>query len=316
MPTLLPIKAHKKIVFCKVETTYGTDAVPVAATDAMLVHNFSCIPLEDLHVDRNPAMPFFGNSGQIKVGEYMSMEYDIEATGSGTVAGAPAYAPPLRGCAFSESLTPITGPTIYSLITSAEESVTKYFYWDGELHKMLGAKGTSELKVSKGETIKIHTTWTGLYGGISAVSMPVPDLSRFPKPLPVNKVNTTFSVHGYAAVLHALTLTQGNVQAYKNAPNAERIDYTGRSSKGTLTIEATRIADKDFVAICRVEPPVLGAIALVQGVTAGSKFLFDATYTRLKKPRYSEDGGIGLLSMEFDAQYSTAGNDEFTYKTQ
>ena len=46
----------------------------MAGTDALLVHNFSCTPHEAQYEERDPALPFFGNQGQVKGGEMMRME--------------------------------------------------------------------------------------------------------------------------------------------------------------------------------------------------------------------------------------------------
>lgn len=312
----MPIKAKKKVIFCKAETTYGTDAVPVAATDSMLVHNFACVPVVMNMVERDPVMPFFGNQGQVKVGDYMTMEYEIEVAGAGAVAAVPGYSPAMLGCAFSQTITPTTGPVTYANITSAEQSVTKYFYWDGLLHKLLGARGTSELRMSATQVPMIHTSWIGLYGGITDVAMPAPVLTAFQKPVAVNKINTTFTLYGFTGVLSSLTITQGCEHVYKNAPNSEAINFIGRKSKGSVTIELPLITAKDFFSICRAEPPTLGALAVTHGVTAGNKFIVAAAGMRVINPKYSEAEGVALLSMDFDLQPTAAGNDEFTYATQ
>lgn len=312
----MPIKARKKVVFCKIEVTYGIDPVPVAATDALLIHNFSCVPAEIQYVERNPALPFFGNLGQIKSGELMRMEFDIEAAGAGGVAAVPGFGAALRSCALSETITPTTGPVTYAPISSGEESATYYFYWDGLLHKMLGAIGTTELKMSEGQVPMLHLALTGLYGGITDVALASPTLTAFQKPLALTKANTTFTLHGYAGALSALTLSQGNEIAYKNRPNSEKAHFLGRSSKGSVTLELPLVAGKDFFTICRSEPPTLGALAIVHGTAAGNKFKVDAANVQLTNPKYSEADGIAMLAMDLNFLPSASGNDEWTFKTQ
>lgn len=312
----MPIKARKKVVLCKIETAYGVDPTPVGATDALLVHNFSCTPAEIQYVERSPAMPFFGNQGQIKAGELMRMEFDIEAAGAGGVAVVPGFGAALRCCALSETITPTTGPVTYALISSGEESGTFYFYWDGLLHKMLGAIGTVDLKMGEGQVPMFHLALTGLYGGITDAGMASPTLTSFQKPLALNKANTTFTLHGFAGVLSSLTLTQGNEIAYKNRPNQEKVHFLGRSSKGSVTLELPLIAGKDFSTICRSEPPTLGALAIVHGTAAGNKFKVDAANVQLTNPKYSEADGVAMLAMDLNFLPGASGNDEWTFKTQ
>jgi len=310
----MPIKARRKVVFCKVEATYGTDSVPVAATDALLVHNFTCKPLDIKWVERNPSLPFFGNQGKVKAGDFMRMEYDIEIAGAGGVATVPKYGTALRGGALSETVTPTTGPVTYAQISSGEESMTKYFYWDGLLHKMLGARAIVSLKMDAGSTPMLHFAWMGLYGGITDVALPTPTLTGFQVPLAVNKQNTTFSLHGYAGALRSLSINQGSDMQYVNVPNQEAIRFVGRKSTGSVAIELPLIAGKDFFTSIRAE--TTGALSVVHGTAAGNKALIDAANVQLTDPAYSETEGVAIITMGMEFKSSSAGNDEWTYKTQ
>lgn len=310
----MPMKANKKVVLCKVETTYGVDASPTVADDAMVVLNLNPTPISIRYVERNQALPFFGNRGQIAVGETMLLEYDVEIAGAGGVAAVPGYSDVLRGCAMAETITATTGPVTYSLVSESEESCTQYFYWDGVLHKMLGSYGTVELRFQEGQFPIMHTTWEGVYGGITEVTPGAPVLTAFQEPKAMTKANTTFSLHGYAAPLASLTLTQGNEFVYKNRPNSERIYYTNRVSRGQVVIELPKPSVKDFVAICR--SGVTGVLTMVHGTTAGNKVLLDAGQTQLINPRYSEADNMVMLTMDINFKHTDAGNDEWTYKTQ
>lgn len=309
----MPIRSKRKIIQVKVESSYGVDAAPVVGTDDMLVREFN-ISSNIRYVERNNALPFFGHQGQIKVGDTMKMEFDIELAGSGAVAAKPGYSAILRGCGMSETLTPTTGPTIYALITTGEESVTSYFNWDGQLHKILGAYGTMELRFNEGQVPVAHITLEGLYGGISAVAFGTPVLSAFQKPLAMNKQNTTFNLHGYAAVLLSLTINQGNQIEYINRPNSERMQFADRKSTGKVSIELPTVAAKDFESICRSE--TTGALAIVHGISAGNKVLIDAGQVQLINPTKSENPNTAILNMDMVLQPTLAGNNEWTFKTQ
>ncbi|SFK92075.1 hypothetical protein SAMN05216302_102113 [Nitrosomonas aestuarii] len=310
----MSIKALKKIILCKAEVTQGVDAVPVVGSDALLALNANVTPANIRYIDRNAAVPFFGNSGQINVGETMQLEYDIEIAGAGAVDSAPGYAAALLGCATAETIIPTTGPVTYNVVSDSEKSVTQYFYWEDQLHKMLGAFGSVELRFSEANVPLMHFTWEGIYGGITTSAPGSPDLSAFQDALAMTKANTTFTLHGYAAPLASLTISQNNTNVYKNRPNSEKMHYTGRSSTGSVTIELPKIAVKNFVEICR--SGTTGALALVHGTTAGNKVLIDAPNVQLTNPRYSEADNLAELTMDMNFKYSTAGNDEWTFKTQ
>jgi hypothetical protein len=307
------MKAIKKLILCKIETTYGVDAVPVAGTDDLLVLNCSVTPINIRYTDRNSAQPFFGNRGQINVGETMQIEYDIEVAGAGAAVDVPGYAAALRGCAMAETITPTTGPVTYTFVSDAEESVTQYFYWDGVLHKMIGAYGTIEWRFSESNVPLMHFTWEGLYAGVSEAAPGTPDLSAFQKGKAMTKANTTFTLFTYAAPLSSLTITQGNEHVYKNRPNSERMHYTNRVTKGQVVIECPKPTVKDFIAICRAETE--GALALTHGTVAGNKATLTAGHIQLTNPRASEGDNIIMLTMDMNFLPSDAGNDEFSYAT-
>ncbi len=302
------------MLFTHISGSVLHDFLHVVGSDAMLALNVSVTPANIRYIDRNAAVPFFGNNGQINVGETMQIEFDIEAAGAGAVDSAPGYGPAKLGCGMSETVTPTTGPVTYNVISDAEKTVTLYFYWENQLHIMLGAKGTQEYRFSEGAVPLIHFAFEGIYGGISASTPGAPNLSAFQDALAMTKANTTFTLHGYAAPLASLTITQNNSNEYKNRPNSEAIHYTGRSMAGNVTIELPTIAVKDFISICR--SGTTGALALEHGTVAGNKVLVDAPNVQLTNPRYNEDSNIAMLTMDMNLKYGTAGNDEFTYKTQ
>lgn len=310
----MSLKANKKIILAKVETTYGTDAAPVVGTDAMSVLNFSAVPANIRYIDRNQALPYFGNRGQINVGETMTMEFDIELSGAGAVADVPGYGPILRGCAASQTITPTTGPVTYLPISGGEESLTFHYNWDGLMHKMLGAFGSWELRFNEGQVPLLHCTFEGLYGGVTDASVGAPDLSAFQPARAMTKANTTFTIHGYAAPLASMVITQGNQNEYKNRPNSESMHYVGRSSSGQVTIELPLVAVKDFIGICR--SGATGVIALAHGTQAGNKVLFNAGQVQLTNPRYSEDSNMAMLSMDMNLRHTDAGDDEWSLATE
>lgn len=309
------MKSNKKFVTCKVETTYGTDVTPAVGTDDLLVSNFNVTPINIRYTERNTALPYFGNRGQINVGETMQMEFDIEIAGAGDVDTAPAYAAALRGCCMAETITPTTGPVTYSLISDAEESVSMYFYWDGVRHKMLGARGTIEWRFAEGGIPMMHFTWEGLYGGIAEAALGgTPDLSGFQTPLGMTKTNTAFSLHSYAAALSSLTITQGNSHVYKNRPNSEKMHFTDRKTTGQVVIECPKPSVKDFIALCR--SGATGALVLTHGTTAGNKGILTCGQTQLTNFRTSEGDNMVILTMDMNILPTDAGNNELTYATQ
>src|SRR3954468_12442630 len=145
----MPLKNIRKAILCKVETVYGTDAAPVAATDALLVRNVSLNPIQ-LNLDgRAMVLPYFGNDGALVAGKFCAVSFEVEMAGSGAAGTAPKYDSALQGCALSSTNSPGVSQT-YAPISSGEKSVTLYVYQDGILHKVLGAKGNVAFAMDAG----------------------------------------------------------------------------------------------------------------------------------------------------------------------
>jgi hypothetical protein len=309
------MKAKRKVILAKIESVYGTDAAPVVGSDAMLVHNFSAVPIQPQYVERDPALPHFGTSDQLIVGKTMSMQFDVELAGAGAVDTAAPFGVLLRGCAHAQTITPTTGPVDYEQVTTGEESLTMWFHWDGVCHKMTGVRGNAELNFSAGGVPMARFTFVGLYGGISDITFPTaPTLSAWQKPLAMNKANTTFSLHGYAAFLRSLTINLGNVMQYVNLPNSESIRFIDRKMRGSVTIDLPTVTLKDYFTIVNAE--TAGALALTHGTAVGNKFIVAAGQVQLTNPSYGEADGTPTVSFDLGFKPTAAGNDEAVFSTQ
>ena len=310
----MAIKAKKKVLLCKVETTKGVDASPTEAADAIYALNVSINPLNVQYIDRNAAVPFFGHSGQINVGETLRIEFDVEMAGAGAVANVPIYGPCMIGCCMSETVTPTNGPVTYNVISDNEKTVTIYFWYEDQLHKVRGAFGSWEIRMSAPGVPLVHYAFEGIYVAKSTTTPSAPDLSAAQEGLGVTNANTTCTLHGYSAILEGLTITQGNVTPYRNRPGSNAMHFTDRQMTGSITLELPKIATKGFVEICKAG--TLGTLAVVHGTVAGQKVLLDATNVQLTNPQYQETDNIVMLTMGMNFRYGASGNDEFTYKTQ
>lgn len=309
------MKANKKFLAGKIETTYGTDAMPAVGTDDILVSNFSMTPLNIRYTERNVARPYFAAKEKINVGETVQIEFDIEISGAGSVAAVPAYGKVLRICAMSETITPTTGPVTYGVISDNEESMTFYFNWDGVKHVILGARGNADLRITASNPGYIHITIEGLVGSIGVAALGgTPDYTAFKKPVAVTKTNTTFSLHSYAAALESLTINRGAQNVYKNRPNSEQMHFVDGQVTGQVSIVLPKTDVKDFFAICRAG--TTGDLAMTHGTVTGNKAILAASKVQLTNPRTSESDNMIMMTMDTIYLPTDAGNDEFTYATQ
>lgn len=301
---------RKRAILAKIETTYGTDAVPTGAADACLVTNLSVRPMENEMVDRSLIQAFLGHSAQLPVGTQVAVEFAVEMVGSGTAGTAPAWGKLLRACGFAETISAGVS-VVYNPVSENHESVTIYFHLDGVRHKALGARGNVSVKTTPKGIPLFTFRFIGLYGGIADAAMPSLTLTAWKAPIAVNNANTgTFSLHGHAGKLYDQSIDLANTLVHRDLVGIEDVVITDRAPAGDIEIEAPAIATKDFFTIAK--EATLGALTITHGVTAGYKVKLDSPNVQLINPDYTDRDGVAALKMGLRLIPGGSGNDELT----
>lgn len=311
----MTLSAIRKVLYCKLETTYGVDATPAAATDAVLCKTITpSDPLSQKSVERNVVRPYLGNYQQLRAGAFVKLDVEVEVAGFGTAGPAnptPGYDALMQILGLARTVT--AGVSVaYTPISSGFASATVYYYQDGTLHKILGARAdmTSSWKPGAEPTTKY--TITGVYGGVSDVALPSPVLTAYQVPLLVDADNTTgISVMGYAAALNSFELKMGNQVEMRELPGSiKQVLITDRKSSGTIEIEATTVATKDWWTL--MKNGTLGAFSLQHGAAAGNIVQIASSQMQVLNPKFNESQNIIHLGMDALFVPSAAGNDEFS----
>lgn len=307
----MPLLARKRVILAKVETTYGTDAVPTGAANAILVRNLSVTPQDADAVDRDLIRPYLGRSEQLMAGIRAMVEFEVEIQASGTAGTAPAWGPLLKGCAMSETVSAGVSVT-YAPVSASFDALSIYFNVDGVLHKLTGARGTFSISMNVKQIPVIKFSFTGIYNTVTDTAAPTPTFTPWKTPLPVTNVNTTpFTLHGYAAVMSELSIDLSASIVHRTlVGGSEQVLFTDRQPQGSITIEATTVAQKDWWTIAK--NATLGALAITHGTAAGYKVAVNAPNVQLTKPSYTELDGIQMLQMGMNLTPGSSGNDELT----
>jgi len=302
------MKWRKKVLLAKVETTYGTDASPTGANNAMLAANVEITPLQAEQVQRETVQDYLGSRAAFHVGKHVALEFDVEMAGSGAAGTAPAYGALLRACGWSETVTAIVD-TQYDPVSENEDSATIHFHMDGSKHALVGCRGTVELRLAAKAIPVYHFSLLGMYVAPTAATDPTPTLTSFQTPLTVGNVNTpTFSLHSYSGKLQELTLTQGNEVVHRELVGSESIQITDRAMTGSITIEAPPLGTKDYFAAASAGTQA--ALQVVHGTSAGNIVQLDAPNVQLLSPRYAESDGVVMLEMDLNLVPGSSGDDE------
>ena len=176
-----PMKWRTKILLAKIETTYGTDAAPTAALNAILATNVVYTPMEGSDVSRDLEQPYLGAQGTIPAELQAKLAFDVELSPSGTAGTAPAWGPLLRACAMAQTISAAVSVT-YNPITDSHESLTVYFWIDTTRYVMLGARGNAKLMISAQGIPYIKYEFTSLYVQPAETARVIPVLTAFQKP--------------------------------------------------------------------------------------------------------------------------------------
>lgn len=303
-----PILIRSSAVLAKIEATAGVDPVPTGAANAIKVSNLSITPLEVEMADRATTQPYLGNTDQVMVAGWTRVEFEVEIAGAGAPGTVPQYSPLLRACGFSETVSAGTS-VVYAPVSTGFESITLYVNVGGVLYKSNFAAGSVALTMNSRAIPQLRFTFTGLYSPVTDAALPTTTY-RDIKPVAVSKANTpSFSLLGYAAVMQQLTLDMKNQVVYRNMVNHESVRLTDRKPDGSVRIEATKVADKDWWSTIRQGD--VGPLALTHGTAAGNTVEIACPAVQLVSPAFDEDNGIQMFRTNLVVKPGS-GNDELT----
>lgn len=147
-------------ILLKVETTPGTDAGPVGASDSMLSFD-GTVSIEADRLDRSPDRPFFGADPFLLVHKRATVEFSFELIGNATVGNSAPIAPILKSCGMAEALSGGVSAT-YSFVSSAFTSATIYFYIGAIRCTMVYSMGTIEISQEIKSFNRGKATFTGV----------------------------------------------------------------------------------------------------------------------------------------------------------
>lgn len=259
--TTNPLLTRRSVVLAKKETTYGTDAAPTAATDAVLVGDLT-VEVDGQKLERDFLRDSIGPLKH-KIGRVLakaSFTTEVKTDGTTAADGADAKIAVeidqlLQGCGFEVTLVPEdtdddTGFQSYTPVSAAGDmsSLTIWVYLDGIVHKITGAYGTFRLIAEAGQYARMEWEFTGLYNAVTdlAIATGTFDTSQ---PLVVESIG--FEIGAYTAnITQAIEYDVGNTISERpdvnSADGLGALRITQRASTGSINPEAVTVATEDF----------------------------------------------------------------------
>lgn len=303
---------NREVILAKIEGTYGTDSVPVEATDAMLVENISWSN-EGLRMNERPAVRAnIGMLQQVFGGRLISMSFDVEMKGGGgAVDVPPEFGPLLRGCGFGETINAAVDVQ-YAPVSTGAESITIYYFQDGIRYTILGCRGNVSFNLETGAIGKMSFTFTGHIGTITDVALP--SAPAYDSHVPVPLINVPFTIGAFSAVINALTWDMSNTVATPPDISATdgyaEIQITQRDPNGSYDPEAEVIATDDphdDLTSDQTHAITTGVI----GSAVGNRYQVDMPVVSYRDISPGDRDGIRTYELPFGMAES-AGDDEVT----
>lgn len=289
----------REVVALAIEGTYNTEEAP-DANDVILVENVS-FSFEGARMhERAPVKSTLGKEQSTYAGALAKLSFSAELKGSGAAGTAPEIGNALRACGLGETVSASTSVT-YAPVSTALESATIYYYQDGRLQKITGARGNVEFSLSVDSTIMANFEFTGHDGGDSDVTLLV---GNYDAAVPPPFINVGFEVGSYAAVISALTLNLGNEIATPPDANAadgySEVLIVDRDVNGSFDPEHTLKAAQDWIGAWKagtLKEITTGAI----GGTAGNIIELTVPTAYYREVSQGDRSGRRTLAIPFGA---------------
>jgi hypothetical protein len=311
-----PFLTRKYLLLAKVEGTYGVDAVPVAATNAILVSNLKIKPDQEVIERKDVALPSLSKIPHLIGRRWVEITFDVELRGSsGSGATPPDFGALFRGCAMLETIEADPGGYVtYGPVSENLESVTIYAWRDAHLHKCVGCVGSWKWAGEVGKPAKFSFTFKGKLASITDQALAVPTYQNLKPPL---MLGATASYGGWVAPLKKLELDLKN----KITERPDVHEDTGiigffvsdREPEGKLDPEANTLATRDvWTNLWAVNE---AALELVIGSGAGNQCTITAPRCAKKKVEEGNRDGIATYDLDIGLyQSSDNGDDELLLK--
>jgi len=295
---------NREVLLAKIEATYNVDPIPTAALDAMLVENLSPAN-EGLRMTERPGVRASIGALQYVYGDTLrSISFDAELKGSGVAGTAPELGVLFRGCAFGETIAAGVSVT-YAPVSTGHESLTLYYYQDGMLTKLTGARGTVSFAFEAGMPAKASFTFTGHTSTPTDVALVNP---TFDTTTPEPFKGATFTIDSFAATIGQLSFDMSNQIAMPSDCSANdgfgEIRVTGRDVAGSIDPEKELVSVEAFEANMRNGTTMALATGVI-GATTGNRYAVNMPAVYYRDLGDGDREGIRTLECSFGASEAT-----------
>jgi len=224
------LRTSRKFMLAKTESTYGIDAAPTGAANAILTQNLVIKPVMEF-AERKTDRRALGKDLSLSTSKFLTFEFDVDLQSSGTLGAVPAWGKLMKACGYSQtSATPITG-----LIAAPASAGVSYVILPASASSVDGFYRNANITLSTpsaghlGEDV--YTYRITAYSGTTKIAAIARIGSAGVGLVKAISINTRFSINGHYAT--ALNGTVGTIELAAAGNGASIIDdfYNGQAVK-------------------------------------------------------------------------------------
>jgi hypothetical protein len=310
----MPYSFEKRLLLGKIETTEGTDSVPVVGTNAVVTVGMDASGLDADTRVRNTDGQYLGARPSINAQIRRPVRFGIEIAGSGVSAtSVPAWMAFNRMCGMDAGVAGGSS-VVQSLISSSIPSMSLYAFYDSLKNVALGARSNLTMTFEDDEIPMFNFEAVGFPpSGILSDSAPgTPTFAGQATPVICSTANTTFTFDGFAFPLRRLTINLGNVIEPRSliGPTDKTI-LRNREVTAEAVVEMPTLGTKN--PFTKFESRATGVLQIIHGTSAGNIVQIDAARGETGVIAMSEENGIVMGTIPLRLLPSAAtGNDELT----
>lgn len=309
---------ENKVACVKIEATEGTDAAPVAPTDAIKLLNFRPTFMTADRKVRNIEKGFFGANPVALTAIRRGASFDMEIHGGGTATTVPPWMKVLRLAGFDAGV--VTGgiKVVQTPITTGIPSGTMWYYLDDLLVKAIGGRASVGFTLQDDEYPLFNISYLGRAPATlieQAAPASVTPPSGYITPVLASSENTTFTWDGYAVGLREWSMNNNQDNQYRSLINiADRINARNRDWNGRLVIQIPDLGTKDYFA--NIRTGATAAAQAVHGTVAGNIVQIDTPALQITGDvEISEEAGNCMATFPVSA-LPVSGNDEVVFTSK
>lgn len=289
------IYSRKKVLYAKVETTYGVAATNTGA-NAVQTRDLTIQPLEGDALELQLDKPTFGSDLGTLVGVHVMVTFKVPLAGSGTAGTAPAWGTLMKGCGHDETVAAGVSVT-YTPVDDDPDSLTLRFERDKVLHTITGARGSVKLVTDKRNYPWLEYSFMGLYNPPVANASPLtPVWTPWKKPVPFRASTVSCTLIGQVVGLHNMNIDFGQKVEFYEHSEEESIQITDRKARFSGSFEEPEIGTHDYFA--DIIGDVSGALSYVHGIVAGNIVTVNAANTQITKPQLQDVQGVSAFQVD------------------